>query len=532
MSSLERHRSGEIDLNIPWTFLSFFLSSCRVLTVGLGLMSNLYHVSGLLMTCGPWFKLTASHAGYMVNEERGQAYSVMLPRRIGVLRLATHLGHLLCLFCAFSVAVYLRFTSGLFVIRDQPHLPSYAAYAFLAAACWSLAARACGVDELLWHGATLGRWAGAALRATALALGAVTLLAFFYRGYSFSRLTVAMFWTLHTTLVFISGLLLVRLRARLAERRDALQMLVVGRNEFSERVVARLRESGLLAGRPLFVEPSDRAWRERLSSGEWEEVLVALPRSEQAKLEELLEMLRTAQAPVRVALDLPAGEVHRFGEIAVVDLGSSPPDRLSYAVVKRAMDLVIASVLLLLGAPVASLVAFLIKLTSPGPVIFAQARVGANGRSFRMYKFRTLPVQSPEASDRQWSPAAPTGLGRLLRRLRLDEWPQFWNVLRGEMSLVGPRPERGHFAQGFQQVLRDYGLRHRLKAGVTGWAQVHGLTGDTNISLRLQYDLYYLRNWSLALDLRILAMTVAAMLGFPWRPRAAEGQVSDHAESF
>lgn len=433
----------------------------------------------------------------------------MLPRRIGLLRLATHLGHLACLFGAFAGALYLRFSSGLFEVRDQPQLAFYAAYLSLAAAFWSLFARYHRVDELLWQGEQLDRWAIAALRAELSALAAVSLSAFFYRGYGFSRIMVAVFWSLHLALVLLSGPLLVRLRRRLAGQRGALRLLVIGGNPFSLRVVTRLRESGLLAGTPTFLEdPSEQALSACLASGPWDEVLVALPVEEQGKLAGLLDRLRNAQAAVRVALDLPAGAVNWLGEIPVLDLGSSPGDRLSYSVGKRLVDLALASVMLLLGAPLAVLVAVLIKLSSPGPVFFVQTRLGANGRPFRMYKFRTLPVQPEAASERDWTPAVHTRVGHLLRWLRLDEWPQFWNVLRGEMSVVGPRPERSHFAEGFQQVLCEYGLRHRLKAGITGWAQVHGLTGDTEISRRLEYDLYYLRNWSLGLDLRILLMTV------------------------
>ena len=168
----------------------------------------------------------------------------MLPRRIGILRLASHLLHLLCLFAAFAAALSLRFSSGLFAIRDQPHLPSYAAYLFLAAAFWSLFSRFYRMDELLWQGEKLGAWWGAAWRSTVSSLAAVSLSAFFYRGYSFSRLMVAMFWALHIGFVLLSGTLLSRLRSRLARETAArrLPLVVIGDNPFARDVVERLQD--------------------------------------------------------------------------------------------------------------------------------------------------------------------------------------------------------------------------------------------------------------------------------------------------
>lgn len=219
-------------------------------------------------------------------------------------------------------------------------------------------------------------------------------------------------------------------------------------------------------------------------------------------------------------------------------------DRLSFAAVKRVMDIALSSIALVLGAPLAALIALAIRASSTGPVLFKQERIGCNGRHFTLCKFRTLPLEPPEVSERRWSDTAPPEagrLGRLLRRLGLDEWPQFWNVLRGEMSVVGPRPERPHFAEGFRQALEGYALRERLKPGITGWAQIHGLTGASDISRRLEYDLYYVRNRSLWLDLKILLLTplralrrpvVAEASAPPARPVFEPApEVHDHVES-
>jgi exopolysaccharide biosynthesis polyprenyl glycosylphosphotransferase len=157
------------------------------------------------------------------------------------------------------------------------------------------------------------------------------------------------------------------------------------------------------------------------------------------------------------------------------------------------------------------LIAVAIRLTSRGPVLFAQERVGLNGRPFRIYKFRTMSTGNPTEGDTRWTTSDDprrTKLGALLRATNLDELPQFFNVLKGDMSLVGPRPERPYFVKKFQDDVAQYNSRHYLKVGITGWAQVNGWRGDTSIAKRVEHDLYYLRNWSLWFDIKIICLTL------------------------
>jgi len=159
---------------------------------------------------------------------------------------------------------------------------------------------------------------------------------------------------------------------------------------------------------------------------------------------------------------------------------------------------------LLITLPITLFIALVIKLASRGPIFFVQDRVGLNGRVFRMYKFRTMQVGSREEEDTHWTSdhdPRRTTVGAFLRKTNLDELPQFLNVLKGDMSIVGPRPERPFFVQRFLEEIDRYNSRHMFKAGITGWAQVNGWRGDTSIAKRVEYDLYYLRNWSLTLDL-------------------------------
>jgi exopolysaccharide biosynthesis polyprenyl glycosylphosphotransferase len=178
-------------------------------------------------------------------------------------------------------------------------------------------------------------------------------------------------------------------------------------------------------------------------------------------------------------------------------------------VLKRVVDVVLSLAALAVLSPLLPVVALLIKRGSPGPVFYAQERLGLDGERFRIYKFRTMPVGA-EKDGPAWGvqddPRA-FAFGRLLRRWNIDELPQLLNVLRGEMSLVGPRPERPHYVDQFKRQLPRYMARHKVRAGMTGWAQVHGLRGDSSVSQRLRYDLYYIENWSIWLDLKILIMT-------------------------
>jgi len=201
--------------------------------------------------------------------------------------------------------------------------------------------------------------------------------------------------------------------------------------------------------------------------------------------------------------------------------------------VKHALDRVLALLLLIVISPLILGVAIAVRLTSPGRVFFRQRRVGRDGTVFDLYKFRSMrvdPTQTPPSDEDLTAldfllngDTAPGGVegddrrtpvGRLLRRVSLDELPQLFNVLRGEMSLVGPRPERPEFVELFMNDIVRYGDRHRVKSGITGWAQVHGWRGNTSIKKRIQYDLYYIENWSLALDLRILARTMLSATAF------------------
>ena len=208
----------------------------------------------------------------------------------------------------------------------------------------------------------------------------------------------------------------------------------------------------------------------------------------------------------------------RVGGLPLISLRGTDPRGWEFAL-KHAIDRLGAAILILLLSPLLAAIAAGVKLGSPGPVLFRQRRAARDGELFDLLKFRSMTIESEDSGFRPQPGVAPggvegedhrTGFGRLLRRSSLDELPQLFNVLRGEMSLIGPRPERPEFVELFQRELERYGERHRVKSGMTGWAQVHGLCGQTSIADRIEWDNYYIENWSLWLDFKIAVMTVAA----------------------
>jgi len=246
---------------------------------------------------------------------------------------------------------------------------------------------------------------------------------------------------------------------------------------------------------------------------------VALPLEEHMKLLELVESTSREGVDVKVVPDVLQfialrARLEDLDGVPVINLNDVPLQGLS-AAVKRSLDVLISSLALLVMLGPGLLIAWLVKRSSSGPVFYSQERMGLDGKQFRVYKFRTMPMNAENESGPVWAdehdPRA-TPVGTWLRRHDLDEWPQFWNVLRGDMSIVGPRPERPFFVHQFKHRIPQYMLRHKVKAGITGWAQVNGWRGNTSLEKRIEYDLYYIENWSVTLDIKIMWLTLVRAL--------------------
>ena len=197
--------------------------------------------------------------------------------------------------------------------------------------------------------------------------------------------------------------------------------------------------------------------------------------------------------------------------LPVINIRHVPLTNTLNMLIKRIMDLVCSIIMIVIFSPIMLISAIAIKLSSPGPVIFAQERVGLRNRPFKMYKFRSMEMQKPSAEAKGWTrPNDPrvTGVGKILRRTSMDELPQLFNILKGDMSIVGPRPERPQFVEKFKEEIPRYMIKHQVRPGLTGWAQVNGLRGDTSIRKRVEYDLFYIENWTITFDIKIMILTV------------------------
>lgn len=196
--------------------------------------------------------------------------------------------------------------------------------------------------------------------------------------------------------------------------------------------------------------------------------------------------------------------------LPVINIRYVPLTNTGNIMIKRAVDIVGSLFGIVITSPIMLLSAILVKLTSPGPVIFKQERVGLHNKPFYMYKFRSMEQQAPKEEKKAWTvrnDPRVTGIGKILRHTSLDELPQLFNILKGDMSLVGPRPERPLFVEKFKEEIPRYMVKHQVRPGLTGWAQVNGLRGDTSIRKRIEYDIYYIENWTLGFDIKIIFMT-------------------------
>ncbi|MBM7567985.1 Undecaprenyl-phosphate glucose phosphotransferase [Paenibacillus sacheonensis] len=247
-----------------------------------------------------------------------------------------------------------------------------------------------------------------------------------------------------------------------------------------------------------------------------DEVIIALPLKAYKKYAFIIDKCERAGVKTLIIPDffdvLPARPFFdNFAGIPLINVRDVPLDELSNQILKRVFDIAFSLIMIILTSPVMLLACVGTKLTSPGPVIFKQERVGLDRRNFNMYKFRSMHVFNQTVADTQWTvenDPRRTRFGTFLRKTSIDELPQFFNVLAGHMSVVGPRPERPFFVEQFKEDIPKYMVKHHIRPGITGWAQTNGLRGDTSIEERIVHDLFYIENWTFFFDLRIIVRTV------------------------
>ena len=253
-----------------------------------------------------------------------------------------------------------------------------------------------------------------------------------------------------------------------------------------------------------------------LEENSFDEIVVTLSITEYSKLEMLVGICEKTGVHTKFIPDyrsiIPTVPVTEdMDGLPVINIRNVPLNDLFNRIIKRTFDLVCGTLALLIALIPMAVIAVIIKCTSEGPVLFSQVRVGLHNKEFKMYKFRSMTVQSEASEKKAWTTANDarvTKIGRIIRKTSLDELPQLFNVLKGDMSLIGPRPERPYFVEKFKKEIPRYMIKHQVRPGMSGWAQVNGYRGDTSIRKRIECDLYYIENWSLGLDIKIMFMTV------------------------
>ncbi len=454
----------------------------------------------------------------------------MIRSRLSLASLYLKFAMLLLPACAYFIAVHLRFGFNVFFARNPvAGLPSYWGILLLTTIIWAVTAEESG----LWSVEGLYAVGGKSrrlLEALACTYGIVMVAGFLDRRASYSRLVIgisaiALFiLATITRVIFRASFELLR-----KDCRNEVRILVVGADGFARRVGASLMHGEVLPCRVMgFVRLPDQEVAVEgpvyeldqipaFSNGNAiNDIVIAVPAVRLSEIRKIAPTLKKVCVPTRVVIDLGEeinlrDQLINLGGFQMLDLRPSLAETGSYLLEKRIFDVAFSLFVLLVTFPLTVIIAAIIKAEDRGPAFFVQDRVGLNGQIFQMFKFRTMNVGSHEEGDTRWTSSHDTRrtrVGAFLRKTNLDELPQFLNVLKGDMSVVGPRPERPFFVNRFLEEVDRYNSRHLFKAGITGWAQVNGWRGDTSIAKRVEYDLYYLRNWSLTLDLQIITMTV------------------------
>jgi Undecaprenyl-phosphate glucose phosphotransferase len=429
-------------------------------------------------------------------------------------------------------AYYLRFDSGWIPIPHDMQLPEFYQ-------CWRLLPLVLLSAALAFH--LTGQYAIHRLRrlreelvgivqGTVLLSLLVMSTSFYLHDRYESRGTMILFSAL--TAVSIVGarrLSWAMIRALRRAGYNQTSAVIVGTGRVARKTARALRHASWMGIRVIgFVEDQPTSWTgdldilgttsdlpQLIRKYHIEHVFISLPMSRYHDARRVFDTLSQTLVEVRLVVDVPnlAGLSLTTGNLdglPVIGLRESPHFGLN-VVVKRSMDIVLSLLAIIALSPLMLLIAALVRLTSPGPIFYRQQRCGLNGRTFDMLKFRSMRADAEQQTGAVWTAKDDprrTRLGTFLRKTNLDELPQLINVLLGDMSLVGPRPERPVFIQQFARTIPNYMARHCVKAGITGWAQVHGWRGNTSLRKRIQYDLYYITHWTPWLDLRILWMTL------------------------
>lgn len=355
------------------------------------------------------------------------------------------------------------------------------------------------------------------IRANGIGLMAFILVLYFIKQEHFSRQMLCIFFFINISLEFASRYLIRTILWKMRKQGlNQKHILMIGESQMAEQYMDRLRENPKW-GYQVFAHLKDEEKLERILEGnELDEVVIALRAEDYGKLERIVDVCEKAGVHTKMIPDFgnvisTRPYIEDVQGIPVIHVRRVPLNIMRNRAAKRAVDLIGATVAIILFSPVMLLTVLVVALTEEGSVIYRQERVGLHNQVFYMYKFRSMIMQDEEKEKAEWSTRNDpriTPVGKLIRRTSIDELPQLFNVLKVEMSLVGPRPERPQFVQKFRDEIPRYMVKHQVRPGMTGWAQINGYRGNTSIEKRIEYDLYYIENWTMVFDMKILILTI------------------------
>ena len=449
---------------------------------------------------------------------------------------------LVTLSCSWILAYYLRFYFP--VIPASKGIPPFLTYLTLLVIMlplWYIVFKAFGLYRPRRISSKIAEVMDIA-KGTTVAILILISLTFFVRKYEFSRLTFLYFWIICVVTLCIERSCFRELLRFIRKRGYNLRhALIVGTSKLGLDVTDRVHHHPELGIKIRGFLSDDKTEignelegfkvldtcsniRNVVINQKIDMVLITLPLSAHERLKRVLddigdEMVSIMLIPDLIELATLRGGIGEFEGIPIISLRDTPLYGWNL-VVKRVADVVMSIALLLAVSPLMLIISVLVKATSKGPVFYSQERMGLDGKIFSMLKFRTMEIQAEKQTGPVWaakSDSRRTPIGTFLRKTSVDELPQFFNVLKGDMSIVGPRPEREFFIQQFRNKIPKYMLRHKMKAGITGWAQISGWRGNTSLEKRIEHDLYYIENWSLRFDIEIMWLTI-------WR-----GLINKHA---
>ena len=355
------------------------------------------------------------------------------------------------------------------------------------------------------------------IRANGIGFMIFILVLYFIKQEHFSRQMLCIFFFINISLEFASRYLIRTILWKMRKQGlNQKHILMIGESQMAEQYMDRLRENPKW-GYQVFAHLKDEEKLERILEGnELDEVVIALRAEDYGKLERIVDVCEKAGVHTKMIPDFgnvisTRPYIEDVQGIPVIHVRRVPLNIMRNRAAKRAVDLIGATVAIILFSPVMLLTVLVVALTEEGSVIYRQERVGLHNQVFYMYKFRSMIMQDEEKEKAEWSTRNDpriTPVGKLIRRTSIDELPQLFNVLKGEMSLVGPRPERPQFVQKFRDEIPRYMVKHQVRPRMTGWAQINGYRGNTSIEKRIEYDLYYIENWTMVFDMKILILTI------------------------